>query len=94
MNIMELWQALVFRSLQESDLKDMLPGGGRGIADSELGLGANVRNLLGQGLSFTESPDMGYYRFKNSPDPIKQAYFEKMRNRSADRRWWSDSDLR
>ena len=68
---MELWQALVFRSLQESDLKDMLPGGGRGIADSELGLGANVRNLLGQGLSFTESPDMGYYRFKNSPDPIK-----------------------
>lgn len=94
LNIMELWQALVFRSLQESDLKDMLPEGGRGIADSELGLGANVRNPLAQGLTFRESPDMGYYRFKNSPDPIKQAYFEKMRNRSTDIRWWSDRDAK
>jgi hypothetical protein len=95
LNIMELWQAMLFRSLQKSELKKLLPREARGIADEDLELGAKVRNPLEQGLNFSESPDMGYYRFKNSPDPHKQAFFEKMKDRSVrDKRWWADRDAK
>lgn len=81
MNILEQWVALIFRCLQKGDLEyNMAPESFKRIPFAELGLGANLREPLAQGLKFTAFP-MRRHIFKNSSDSLKREYWQESQDR-------------
>jgi len=79
-NILEQWVALIFRSLQPSELKHNLCAETlRWISADEMHKGVNVREPLAQGFGFNEYPMRGI-SFKYSPISLKREWYEVHRN--------------